>query len=69
MDDRDAIERLKRGDPEGMDAPVAAHQPRALRIAYQITRDSQAAEDVVADAFLAVFRQIKSQDPDRPFQP
>src|SRR5260370_27628251 len=69
MDDRDAIETLKRGDPEGMDALVAAHQPRALRVAYQITRDSQAAEDVVADAFLAVFQQIKSQDPDRPFQP
>lgn len=30
---------------------------------------AQAAEDIVADAFLAVFRQIKSQDPYRPFQP
>jgi RNA polymerase sigma-70 factor (ECF subfamily) len=69
VDDRDAIETLKRGDPEGMDALVAAHQARALRVAYHITRDSQAAEDVVADAFLAVFQKIKSQDPDRPFQP
>jgi RNA polymerase sigma-70 factor, ECF subfamily len=69
MDDREAIEALMRGDTEGMDALVAAHQQRALRIAYQITRDSQAAEDVVADAFLAIFQQIKSQDPDRPFQP
>jgi RNA polymerase sigma-70 factor (ECF subfamily) len=69
MDDRDAIEALKRGNAEGMDALVAAHQGRALRLAYQITRDSQAAEDVVAEAFLAVFQQISSQDPDRPFQP
>jgi RNA polymerase sigma-70 factor (ECF subfamily) len=69
MDDRDAIEALKRGETEGMDALVVAYQPRALRVAYQITRDSQAAEDVVADAFLAVFKQIGSQDPDRPFQP
>jgi RNA polymerase sigma-70 factor (ECF subfamily) len=69
MDDRQAIEALKRGNAEGMDALVAAHQARALRVAYQITRDSQAAEDVVADAFLAVLQRIKSQDPHRPFQP
>jgi RNA polymerase sigma-70 factor (ECF subfamily) len=52
-----------------MDALVAAYQLRALRIAYQITRDRHAAEDVVADAFLAVFQQVKAQDPSRPFQP
>jgi RNA polymerase sigma-70 factor (ECF subfamily) len=68
MDDREAIQALMRGDTAGMDALVAAHQQRALRIAYQITRDSQAAEDVVADAFLAVFQQ-KPQDPGRPFKP
>lgn len=69
MDDRMALDALKGGDPTGMDALVAAHQRRALRIAYQITRDSQAAEDVVADAFLSVFRQIGTQDSSRPFQP
>jgi len=69
MDDRMALDALKGGDPTGMDALVAAHQRRALRIAYQITRDSETAEDVVADAFLAVFRQIRTQDPARPFQP
>ncbi|OLD49777.1 MAG: hypothetical protein AUI42_06470 [Actinobacteria bacterium 13_1_40CM_2_65_8] len=69
MDDGEAIDALRRGNTEGMDTLVAAHQSRALRVAYQITRDTQAAEDVVADAFLAVFQRIKSLDADRPFQP
>lgn len=69
MDDREALEALKLGHADGMDALVATHQLRALRIAYQITRDSLAAEDVVADSFLAVYQQIKGQDPARPFRP
>src|SRR3989442_13983396 len=69
MDDGEAIDALRRGNTEGMDTLVAAHQSRALRVAYQITRDTQAAEDVVADAFLAVFQRIKSLGPHRPFQP
>jgi RNA polymerase sigma-70 factor (ECF subfamily) len=69
MTDQEAIEALKRGDPAGMDSLVHAHQQRALRIAYQITRNSESAEDVVADAFLTVFRRISGQDSMRPFEP
>ncbi len=68
MTDKEAIEALQRGDPTGMDALVRAHQQRALRIAYQITRNSGSAEDVVADAFLTVYQGIKRQDPTRPFE-
>lgn len=68
MTDKEAVEALQRGDPTGMDALVRAHQQRALRIAYQITRNSGSAEDVVADAFLTVYQGIKRQDPSRPFE-
>lgn len=69
MTDPEAIEALQRGDPEGMDALVIRYQVRATRVAYQITRDRAMAEDLVADAFLAVFRQVGRQDPNRPFEP
>jgi RNA polymerase sigma-70 factor (ECF subfamily) len=69
MHDQEALEALKRGDPAGMEALVAAHQLPALKLAYQITRDQQSAEDVVADSFLVVFEQRNRQDPARPFHP
>ena len=68
MTDKEAIEALQRGDPTGMDALVRAHQQRALRIAYQITRNSGSAEDVVADAFLTIYQGINRQDSARPFE-
>lgn len=59
MTDSQALEALRSGDERGMDALMAAHQAKALRLAYQITRDREAAEDVVADAFVVVFKEIK----------
>jgi RNA polymerase sigma-70 factor (ECF subfamily) len=47
---------------------VAAHQRRALRIAYQYLRDSADADEAVQDAFLKVFTHIGSYREAWPFE-
>lgn len=64
-----AIALLRQGDIAGLEALVRLHQLRALRTAYAITADRQAAEDVVADAFLTVYDRIHQLDHRRPFTP
>ena len=65
----DAIAVLKTGDIGGLEALVRLYQVRALRTAYTITGDQHAAEDVVADAFLAVHDHIDQFDARQPFAP
>jgi RNA polymerase sigma-70 factor (ECF subfamily) len=47
---------------------VAAHQRRALRIAYQYLRDSAEADEAVQDAFVKVFGHIDSYRETWPFE-
>jgi RNA polymerase sigma-70 factor (ECF subfamily) len=47
---------------------VAAHQRRALRIAYQYLRDAGEAEEAVQDAFVKVFSHIASYREAWPFE-
>ena len=69
MEDREAVERLRRGDIGGLEALVKVHQTRALRAAYLITRDRASAEDVVQGAFLRTYERAGQLDPRRPFGP
>jgi RNA polymerase sigma-70 factor (ECF subfamily) len=69
MDERQAIARLKRGDPGGLEVLVRRYQVRAIRAAYLIVRDQALAEDVVQAAFLRAFHRIRQFDADRPFGP
>lgn len=69
MDEKTAIYRLKHGDIEGLEALVAQYQEEALRVAYLITGNGQAAEDVVQDSFLNVYRSIRHFDESRSFKP
>lgn len=69
MDERQAIQRLKNGDIGGLEFLVACYQVRAVRTAYLITRDPGLAEDIVQDAFIKLFRSIRSFDATRPFEP
>lgn len=69
MDERRAIERLKGGDPGGLEGLVKAHQVRAVRAAYLICRDRPLAEDVVQGAFVKAYEKIKTFDGRRPFGP
>lgn len=68
-EEQKAIEQLKQGDIKGLETLVQLHQLRALRTAYVITKSREMAEDVVADAFLAVYDHIGQFDPNRPFMP
>ena len=47
---------------------VAAHQRRALRIAYQYLRDADDADEAVQDAFVKVFSHITSYREAWPFE-
>ena len=62
-DSRDAredallIERIAQGDRLAMHALFARHRLRVFRFVLRFTRDEAAAEDVLADVFLDVWRQ------------
>jgi RNA polymerase sigma-70 factor (ECF subfamily) len=53
---------------ELFDRLVAAHQRRALRIAYQYLRDSADADEAVQDAFVKVYSHIGSYREAWPFE-
>jgi RNA polymerase sigma-70 factor (ECF subfamily) len=65
----DAIAALRRGEISGLGGLVELHQLKARRTAYLILGDAQAAEDVVAEAFLRVWARIGRYDASRPFEP
>jgi RNA polymerase sigma-70 factor (ECF subfamily) len=69
MDERDAIEHLRRGDIRGLESLVRTHQVRAIRSAYLVTRDVALAQDIVQAAFVRAYEGIAQLDPDRPFAP
>lgn len=69
MSDLYAVERLKRGDTDGLAILVKRYQTRAVRAAYAITRDRQLAEDVVQTVFINLYRTVQTFDTRRPFAP
>lgn len=69
MTDSEAVQAAQRGDQRGFESLVKRYELRALRVAFQVTRDREAAKDIVADAFVAVFERIGSFDRNRPFEP
>jgi RNA polymerase sigma-70 factor, ECF subfamily len=64
-----AVQRLKRGEIGGLETLVARHQVRAARTAFLILQDEAAAQDVVQDVFLKLYRDIRHYDENRPFEP
>jgi RNA polymerase sigma-70 factor (ECF subfamily) len=69
VDEREAIDRLRRGDIGGLELLVRRYQWEAVRVATLILRDPQLAEDVAQDAFVRVFERIDQFDAARPFAP
>lgn len=69
MEERGAVERLKRGDIGGLEALVRVHYTRAVRAADLIVRDHALAEDVVQGAFVRAYERIGRFDAKRPFGP
>ena len=69
MDEREAVERLMRGDAGGLRTLVEAHYDRAARAAYLVVRDPALAEDVAQGAFVRAYDKIGTFDAGRPFSP
>ncbi len=58
MKEREIIERLKGGDKSALGELYEIYISSALRTAYLITSDKFAAEDIVSEAFIEVFKNI-----------
>jgi len=61
------IERFQRGDKDAFDALVQKHQARAYQYAFRLTRNPDDAADVVADAFVRVYRALQTFKGDSAF--
>lgn len=59
-DDNLLIERCKQGDREAFNSLVRKYEERAYKYAYRLTRNQEAAGDVVADSFVRVHSALKN---------
>jgi RNA polymerase sigma-70 factor (ECF subfamily) len=69
MDEQQAIQRIKRGDPAALTWLVERYQVKALRTAYLIAHERRSAEDAVQDVFLDLPELLGSFDSSRPLDP
>lgn len=67
--DRELIISLQNGDLDALGCLYDRHQQMVYRTALGITADTEAAADLLQDAFLRLNRFIDRVDPDRPLQP
>jgi RNA polymerase sigma-70 factor, ECF subfamily len=67
MEERKAVERLKRGDVGGLEVLVRRYHTRAVRAAYLVVHDRSLAEDLAQGAFVRAYEGIGRFDADRPF--
>lgn len=59
--------RCRQGDEVAMNAIVARHRRRLIRVAANVLRDPHEAEDVTQEAFLKAFRELPKLRDDRAF--
>lgn len=69
MDDAQAVARMKRGDPGGLEAIVVRYQRKAVETAFLITQDAALAQDVAQETFVRLYQRIDRFDEARPFAP
>ena len=69
MEERRAVERLKRGDIGGLEFLVRRYHTRAVRTAYLIVHNRASAEDIAQDAFVRAYEKIGHFEAGRPFGP
>jgi RNA polymerase sigma-70 factor (ECF subfamily) len=68
-EETDAVARAVAGDEEAFGTLVERYEDVAFRAAYLIVRDASAAEDVVQEAFIRAYRQLRSFRQGDPFRP
>lgn len=54
------IEKAQNGDRSALNELIRKHQERAYQYAYRLTRNSEVASDVVADAFVRINNALKN---------
>ena len=57
-DDVVMIERFQRGDRDALDCLIKKHQARAYQYAFRLTKDVNRASDVVAEAFIRIYKAL-----------
>lgn len=67
--DGELVARLKAGDLDALGALYARYKTLVYRTALAITRDPQAAEDILQDCFLRVHAYASTIDPALPLKP
>lgn len=60
FDEADLIERLRRADPDAIEALMERFAAKAYRLAHGITKNPADAEEVVQDVFTAIVQKIAS---------
>src|SRR5438309_11753782 len=58
QDDALLIQRFQSGEHSAFDALIQKHQARAYQYAYRLARDAEEASDVVAEAFVRVYKAL-----------
>jgi DNA-directed RNA polymerase specialized sigma24 family protein len=69
MEDRIAIEELRRGAPRAAERLIQQHNRALWRIARSILRDDRDAEEVVQEAYLLAFSRIANSAVNRAWAP
>ena len=65
VSDESLLSRLARKDAAAFDALYTRHGRAAFALAYRVLNDPEAAEDVVQEAFLTVWRRAESYQQER----
>jgi RNA polymerase sigma-70 factor (ECF subfamily) len=60
VDEPQLLSRAQQGDLDSFNRLVLAHQERAFNLAYRILGETAAASDATQQAFLSVFRNLRS---------
>lgn len=69
MEQRELVERARRGDGDAFAALVQPHLGDMIRLARLIGGSANDAEDIVQESLTRVLRSLRSFDADRPFRP
>lgn len=65
VDDARLARRIRDGDREALGELYDIHAAQAFSVAYRVVGDRSAAEDIVHDAFVAIWQRMDRFDPDR----
>jgi len=63
--DRELVDRLRQGDEDAFRGLFGRYAPSAKALALRVVRQSHLAEEIVQEAFLAVWRAPESYDDER----